>query len=114
MGWFYSTNAHNRQDIVNQIISMYPPDKGWALLENRATSYGRRLWLTIQPPTGEAFVALYLLGAYDGYWGYKDVDESMGPVAVDCPLSVIDAAGSPMNEHAKQWRERVREYHGRQ
>ena len=111
MGWFYSHSAHQRKHIVDEIISMYPSDKGWAILENRSTSYGRRLWLTIQPPVGEAFVALYLLGTCKGYWGYKDVDESMGPVAVDCPLSVIDAAGLPMNEHAKKWRERVRVYH---
>lgn len=42
-------------------------------------------------------------------WGYKDVEETMGPVDKDCPVRLIDQAAEPPNEYAREWREQVRE-----
>jgi len=45
-------------------------------------------------------------------WGYKDVDEDMGPTEVSCPLKYLELA--PLSEHqgecARAWRLRVREH----
>lgn len=42
-------------------------------------------------------------------FGYKDMDESMGPVATNCPAWILDLLTEPPNEHAREWRERCRE-----
>ena len=39
---------------------------------------------------GEVFVALYLISNSKGEWGYKDLDDSVGPYYFDCPLSYIE------------------------
>lgn len=59
-----------------------------------------------QPTTRWILVAL-LLRASDG-WGYKPMDESMGPCEVDCPLEYLNEATEPVNDWAREWRERVR------
>ena len=38
----------------------------------------------------------------------KDQDETMGPVDTDCPDKILDLLTDPINDHAKQWRERCR------
>lgn len=64
----------------------------------------------------------------DGHsWGYKDMEESMGPCEVSCPLSYLDmvpeATCKPNCENCRQescsglwarnWRKNVREYHAK-
>ena len=44
----------------------------------------------------------------DNGWGFKDMDESMGPSYYNCPLSYLDL--TPAINH--EWRESVRLYHG--
>lgn len=42
-------------------------------------------------------------------WGYKDVDETMGPYKTDFPLSWLELLTPTDSEHALKWREAVRE-----
>lgn len=53
-----------------------------------------------------------LLRVANGDWGYKDMDESVGPGYHDCPLGYLELVKDfpPINEYAKTWRENVREY----
>ena len=55
-------------------------------------------------------IALDLLrsGGPDMGWGYKDIDETMGPCETSCPISYLDMVPCPDNEHARDWREAVR------
>ena len=57
-------------------------------------------WDTHQP----MIVAIYCDGN-----SFKDVDESMGPKAFDCPLEWLERAPVAPGPFAQQWRERVRE-----
>jgi hypothetical protein len=46
----------------------------------------------------------------DGYiFGYKDMEESMGPVESDCPEPILDLLTPTDKEYALQWRTRCRE-----
>jgi hypothetical protein len=47
----------------------------------------------------------------DKCWGYKDLEETMGPHKVNCPLSYLDMVPEPDNEFARDWRIDVRAYH---
>ena len=59
-------------------------------------------------------VALVCLVRYnprdrEGYiFGYKDMDETMGPCEAECPPAILDLLTSSDNEYALAWRERCR------
>jgi hypothetical protein len=41
-------------------------------------------------------------------FGYKDMEESMGPCEDDCPRSILDLLTPTENDHAQDWRRRCR------
>ena len=46
----------------------------------------------------------------EGYvFGYKDMEESMGPYECDCPAQILDLLTPTDAQHALQWRARCRE-----
>jgi len=106
MGWI-SNHHWTLESLVCEIIDTYRTSPNFSVLAKGQTHYGRRLWLTIQPKEGEAGVVLFLLKSHEGTWGYKAIDESMGPVYWDCPKAVIEAAGKPINHYSRQWRQEV-------
>ena len=55
-------------------------------------------------------IALDLLRKDEGMgWGYKDIDETMGPAEKSCPISYLDMVPCPDSKFAREWREVVRE-----
>jgi hypothetical protein len=54
------------------------------------------------------FVAMMQYSKRDEGWGYKDMDESMGPCESKCPLSYFEMVPCPDNTSARRWRERCR------
>jgi len=42
-------------------------------------------------------------------FGYKDMDECMGPFECDCPARILDLLTDTDYEYAKKWREKCRE-----
>jgi hypothetical protein len=70
----------------------------------------------VRPPDGErevwACVCLtrYNPNARDGYiFGYKDMEESMGPYYYDCPAVILDLLTPTDNENSLSWRAKCRE-----
>ena len=51
------------------------------------------------------YIVLFLMRCHGGCWGWKDVDETMGPCEINCPESYIRRASPPVNEWARSWRE---------
>jgi hypothetical protein len=41
-------------------------------------------------------------------FGYKDMDESMGPYVTDCPASILDLLTPTDSAYANEWREKCR------
>jgi hypothetical protein len=116
MGWSFSTQWRGRAELVRHLRRSDRFDDKWHLV--RACTSGNHHWYLMQErATGMHWIGLDLLqsGGPGNGWGYKDLDESVGPSAVDCPLTYLAAPhGEPVG-HAAQWRERVRAYHaGRQ
>lgn len=56
------------------------------------------------------FVAMLQCRKMDGKmsWGYKDMEESMGPCQCGCPVSYFDLVPVVPNASAERWRERCR------
>lgn len=48
-------------------------------------------------------------GAERDTWGYKDMDETMGPCYYQCPAKILDLLTEPLNESAANWRTQCRE-----
>src|SRR3546814_2261595 len=60
---------------------------------------------------GEIFAIVCLVRwnprAKDGYiFGYKDMDETMGPCEADCPARILDLLTPTDKEYAREWRAR--------
>ena len=111
MGTF--SGFYSRIDVVDTLVNQYTNAR-FRIIDRKATNFGRHLWMLLQPKEGPSFICLFKLSSYDGDWGYKPIDESMGPVYHDCPLSLLDQADPPTSEYATEWRTRVRKRSGGQ
>lgn len=50
----------------------------------------------------------------DGYFAYKDMEETMHPYCYDCPISIIKMLSPTENEQANEWRKRCIERKSKQ
>lgn len=113
MGWLYTLGA-TRADVISERIKGYTWARG-SMQTIKHCTRGNVLWMVqevYRRDTGhfERFLECDLLQNSRGYgWGYKDMDESMGPYYYSCPLSYLDGT-RVLNPG---WRKAVREYHAR-
>lgn len=60
---------------------------------------------------------VFLTSRSKGEWGYKDMDESVGPSENKCPESILrilsPLAETERNAYAIEWRERCAKFHNR-
>ena len=74
---------------------------------------GNDMWTVQETPTGDRFICLYkIVGGRNQDWGYKDIEESMGPYEDSCPLSFLDMVPTPEG-YAAEFRERCKAAHAR-
>ena len=59
---------------------------------------------------GEVVLLDYRKNDYYDF-GYKDMEETMGPVEARCPEKILDLLSPTENAYATAWRNRCREYH---
>jgi len=133
MGWLFSLQWNRRSLIQERIESWNTKDR-----ENdndtyivatclkhcyRGNSFSGVLWKVwesnlFHKKTGELIKTDKWIGCdllkcenYRGTreWGYKDMEECMGPCYYSCPLSYLEIAPVANEE----WRQEVREYHAR-
>ena len=121
MGWLYTTSLEGhsgpRQYLDAQFTYERPDTKTKVL---RSALVGMRVYYAaverIGIVNGERQVwALICLVRYnprdrEGYiFGYKDMDESMGPNECDCPEPILDLLTPTDRDFALQWRARCRQ-----
>ncbi len=114
MGWLYCSawnDAKAMRDELRKDLSV-----NHTIVKDALVAYGRHYYAAVKSnKTGDINIFVALLERSKDGWGYKDMDESMGPVIHDCPLSVLDAA-DPVEklytglslEWATNWRAAVR------
>ena len=108
MGWLFS--HFTKKDLLEDILE----DRSEGERVNRILKHSLRgQTLYTLHETGlegdtTKWIGVFRLAKQDGLWGYKDMDESMGPIYYDCPLYMLKEADPPANEYARQWREEVR------
>lgn len=112
MGWLYIPN-YSRQDLVDYIVRYEENEHGvWETL--RHSLRGNVLWSIVRwtdKETGDVqkVITCNLLEKSDGAWGYKSMDESMGPCYYTCPVSYFKEV--PVENQG--WRDKVLEHHRR-
>lgn len=112
MGWSY-TIGQSKQRLIQERINPQGID-GHVYKSLAHCIRGNCLWQVIEHtfPSGvsKKFIALDLLSNEGGDgWGYKDMDESVGPYYYSCPLRYLQMVPVANQE----WRHQVVAYHGR-
>ena len=119
MGWYFQVNG-SRKDIIEECTGNSENDRvKYETLAHRAI--GNTLWAVHQSTVKETGVVTRFIGCYllakrrgEGY-GYKPMDETMGPCQYNCPLSYLEMAQpAPEGQFVQPWRDSVREYHAEQ
>ncbi|MGR3391826.1 DUF6927 domain-containing protein [Sagittula sp.] len=62
---------------------------------------------------GYTYAAVFLTRRENGGWGYKDMDETAGPVEAEAPAKLLDLLSRTRNAHALDWRQRCRSHAAR-
>lgn len=116
MGWDFTRGA-TRADIVREILTDHSPK----FTPIAHALKGNVLWTVWQPTPDcehgpDRIISCHLLrdGGRDG-WGYKAMDEHMGPCEYSCPLDYIDRLAPETertSEYSRNWRRKVREAQG--
>lgn len=111
MGWLFRCDPRYKRDDL--IKDLRRPDRwsaGTTLLQ--ACTKGNHHWYLAK--TGDTiWIGLDLMqgGGRNQGWGYKDMDETVGPYQTDCPISYINKASPTEHEYANAWRKKVCEHH---
>lgn len=112
MGWSFLSSCRSKSAIIKHLTeecgvkTIAKCVKGnvlWAVQETTKTSTG----------APEKFIGCYLLGADQGWWGYKDMDESCGPAYYNCPLAYLEMVEDPKSTYSTGWREKVKAFHAK-
>ena len=117
MGTYYTWGASKR-DIVKDRIKPFDNDQGHYEVVHHCCR-GNCLWklssFTFQDSGRvKRWIELDLLtvgGAGGDGWGYKPMDEDMWPYYYSCPIGYLKAADPPETDNAREWRQRVIQYH---
>jgi hypothetical protein len=121
MGWLYMSRAGMggfdtpKQYLDDQFTYTREVDgkaRGLRVLASACVSnreYYAAVTPTVDGHEGPAFAIVCLLrwnprSATNENFGYKDMDETMGPAYYNCPQRILDLLGPTDREHAIKWR----------
>lgn len=120
MGWTYSYNWETLTDVLAAVTKGYENETSkLECIAYCTRAFNTKVWSVFQytDTTGKTnrFIMLFLIHKPTKdypYWGYKEIDEAMGPYHFDCPLPYLDLApeGAERSEHAATWRKHVRDH----
>lgn len=102
MGWLFGWSTRK------QLVDCLCYGNGVETLKRKFV--GNNMWAVQRTKDGITFACLYLIKGGRGQdWGYKCVDETMGPCQTDFPVSWLDLLSPIESEYANEWRKHVRE-----
>jgi hypothetical protein len=109
MGWLYGWST--KQELIKHLQEKSSYSKGFRPIKH--SLIGNNHWTLLRTPEDKITIALELISCDQGQYGYKGISEDMGPTQINCPLSFVNAADDTDSPYAKEWREKVRNFHQR-
>ena len=117
MGTYYGYGS--RKELADEVTAGFENDFQKVTCLKRYFS-GNNLWVVFERQSKaastdrERWITVFLIRRAGSDWGYKPVDENMGPCEHSCPLSFLDMVNPPERpEGYHDWRAEVRKYHAR-
>lgn len=97
--WDNKENGVTNRPLATAIVER---KEAYAAVETLHPDGRRQIWAAI-------FLLDYKPRDRDGYtFGYKDMDETCGPVVCRCPAKILDMLTETDSEYANSWRQRCR------
>lgn len=120
MGWTFSP-SWTRKSLIDELTEPTWNNLGeWITLKRcyKGGPGAGTLWTVVRftrrgTNDYQDYIMCYLLRYRSGEWGYKDIEESMGPYVYTCPISYLQMVPMPDHPFAKNWRRNVAAYHWR-
>ncbi len=114
MGWIHTLGATKNEVVRELTMPWSNSDKRVETIA--AKTVGNVLYGIVEvtynaDASVQRIAVVYLLSnpRRDG-WGYKAMDETVGPCEVGFPVEWLDRLTAPLNEWAAKWREEVRSH----
>ncbi len=115
MGWTYThkNSGQSVREFFEKEFNCTNESGSWKILDLAVVNM-REAYMAMEIiPTGQprkvvGVVCLLGYSKSDYNFGYKDMDESMGPNADNCPARILDLLTQTEYEYALSWRERCR------
>lgn len=107
MGWLFG--HYDRKSLVEHLTN------GNGVETLKRCFRGNDMWAVQRTKDGVVFACLYMLRGNPRVtddpcnWGYKDVDETMGPCRLDFPAGWLDLLSPTDSKYAVEWRKAVAE-----
>lgn len=103
MGWDFCEGWRTKKDVLAELLRPGRYGEGSVVLASKSVPGG--CFAVWNLASGERFIEVALIEKDRGCYGYKSMDEGMGPYfAEGCPLEFLELAP----ERSPAWRARVR------
>lgn len=114
MGWTFShkPKSMTTKEYLEQEINCSNDHGTWTVLACKSKLHVSYLAIKFVNATeNKVFAGVFLTKRVKGQFnfGYKDMDESMGPYERDCPKEILDLLTPTTSEYAIEWRKECRE-----
>ena len=104
MGWYFEYGA-SRADVIRELMRERTNGTAKGVTLAKFAS-GNTLWTVEEVTTTDGpshrYIGCYLLQRSSDGWGYKPMDESMGPCQQSCPPKFLDMVPCP-GGYATAW-----------
>ena len=112
MGWTYYQATYyknNKIDRLAECRAEFGKQPSWATIL-KDSMVDNVYYAAMKSTDSNEVWALVVLTATDGReFGYKDMDETMGPGYYDCPIGILKLLSPTDNAYAKEWRKNVKD-----
>jgi hypothetical protein len=131
MGWLFKSGCSRRELIEERTKDWERTNPEGMVVKTtclahcfRGGTFSGVLWIVwgrsftkngVEVQPSERWIGCDLLRSQKDFgWGYKDLDESMGPYYFSCPLKYLELVPIEKFGGHAEWRATVRRYHQRQ
>lgn len=108
MGWVTYYVPENEIDRLAECRKIFGREPSWATIIKDAL-VGEVYYAAMRSTrTGKVWALVVLTNVENYEFGYKDMDETVGPCYYDCPNSILNLLSPTDSDYAKEWRAKCR------